>query len=98
MPETFSTNNGNPCTPQSVSAFFIFWKHFRKVGPHIAEKADKAIADFAGVAYISRAGLRALLSVHKFMAKKARLVFREIPPEVMEVFAMTGFNRILVIR
>lgn len=71
---------------------------FERSLKEIGDTADKVVADFAGVSYVSSAGLRALLSVHKYMAKKGGLVIRKIGPPVMEVFEMTGFNGILAIQ
>ena len=55
------------------------------------------ILDIAGVTYISSAGLRVLLSAQKKMQKIGSMKVRNVCPEVMEVFEMTGFADILVI-
>ena len=54
--------------------------------------------DFSGVQYVSSAGLRALLAVHKYMVKKGGIVLRGLVPPVMEVFTITGFNKFLSIQ
>lgn len=49
--------------------------------------------DFAGLEYISSAGLRVVLSAHKAM--NGRLVVKNATEIVMEVFEVTGFADIL---
>lgn len=55
------------------------------------------ILDLKEVAYVSSAGLRVLLSAQKKMQKVGSMKVRNVCPEVMEVFEMTGFADILVI-
>lgn len=55
------------------------------------------ILDFAGVEYISSAGLRVLLSTQKLMAKQGSMVLRNVNDTVKEVFDVTGFSDILTI-
>lgn len=55
------------------------------------------ILDIKNVAYVSSAGLRVLLSAQKKMQKIGSMKVRNVCPEVMEVFEMTGFADILVI-
>ena len=55
------------------------------------------ILDIKDVAYISSAGLRVLLSAQKKMQKVGSMKVKNVCPEVMEVFEMTGFADILVI-
>ena len=55
------------------------------------------ILDIKDVAYISSAGLRVLLSAQKKMQKIGSMKVRNVCPDVMEVFEMTGFADILVI-
>ena len=52
--------------------------------------------DLKELDYISSAGLRTVLVIHKAMsAKKGKLVIKNIKDEVMEVFDMTGFSSFL---
>lgn len=45
--------------------------------------------------YISSSGLRVLLTLQKSVtAKKGKLVFRHIQPDIQEVFNITGFSSI----
>ena len=63
-----------------------------------ADGAEKIILDFAGLAYISSAGLRVLLSTQKKMnASGGSLVIRKPNDVVSEVFEATGFSDILEI-
>ena len=49
---------------------------------------EKLVFDFAGLEYISSAGLRVLLAAQKQMDE---MVVTNVRPEVMEVFDVTGF-------
>ena len=53
--------------------------------------ADKLIFDFAGLEYISSAGLRVLLSSMQIMNGRGGMVLRNVRPDVLEVFEVTGF-------
>ena len=59
--------------------------------------AKNLILDLKQVAYVSSAGLRVLLSAQKKMQKVGTMKVKNVCPEVMEVFEMTGFADILVI-
>lgn len=54
--------------------------------------------DFAGLEYISSAGLRVLLSFQKQMNLQGEMIIRNVRPEVMDVFEITGFADILTIK
>ena len=54
--------------------------------------------DLVDLDYISSAGLRVILTLHKTMSSKgAKLVVSHPKDEVMEVFDMTGFSSFLTI-
>ena len=53
--------------------------------------------DLAGLAYLSSAGLRVLLSAQKKMNKQGKMVVRNVNETVLEVFEVTGFTDILTI-
>lgn len=53
--------------------------------------------DFAGVEYISSAGLRVLLSAQKVMNRQGKMVIKNVNETVMDVFDVTGFVDILTI-
>ena len=55
------------------------------------------VLDVKGMEYISSAGLRVLLGAQKKMQKIGSMKVKNVCPEVMEVFEMTGFADILVI-
>ena len=60
------------------------------------QKTKHVVLDFAEVAYISSAGLRALLLGHKTaIAKGGSLKILNISEVVREVFEVTGFLKIL---
>ena len=56
------------------------------------------VLDFKGVDYISSAGLRVLLSAQKKMNAQGNMELRGVSEAVMDVFEMTGFADILVIK
>lgn len=57
----------------------------------------KLLFDFAGLEYISSAGLRILLSAQKVMNKQGSMVVKNVSDEVKEIFEVTGFSDILTI-
>ncbi|MBQ6267768.1 MAG: STAS domain-containing protein [Clostridia bacterium] len=59
------------------------------------EQADQVIFDMKDLKYISSAGLRLLLSLHKKMMKKDGFVIRNVNETNMEILDFTGFAEIL---
>lgn len=57
----------------------------------------RLILDFAGLEYISSAGLRVVLAAQKKMNKQGVMLVKNVNENVMSVFAITGFSDILVI-
>lgn len=55
------------------------------------------VLDFAGVDYISSAGLRVLLMAQKLMSGRGTMTLRHVGADVMDIFEMTGFSDILTI-
>ena len=53
--------------------------------------------DFAGLDYISSAGLRVLLRAKKEMAANGTMKLTGVSPMIMEIFEITGFNEILTV-
>ena len=55
------------------------------------------VMDFAGLEYLSSAGLRVILSAQKTMNKHGEMVIRNVNETINEVFEITGFIDILTI-
>ena len=53
--------------------------------------------DFAGLEYISSAGLRVLLAAKKVMNKQGSMRIKNVAETIMEIFEVTGFSDILTI-
>ncbi len=63
----------------------------------IGNETKKLVLDFAGLEYISSAGLRTVLIAQKKMNKQGVMLVKNVNESVMEVFQITGFSDILVI-
>ena len=61
------------------------------------DECTSLVLDFAGVEYISSAGLRVLLSAQKVMGKKGGMKLIHVSEDVMEIFEVTGFSDILTV-
>ena len=61
------------------------------------DTADTLTLDFENLAYISSAGLRALLNAHKTMSAKGGMKVVNVNEIVKEVFEVTGFADVLTI-
>ena len=60
------------------------------------DSEEKLVLDLSDVAFVSSAGLRVILiGAKKMTARKAAYGLCGVKPEVMEVFQMSGFNKIL---
>ena len=60
------------------------------------KSSEAVILDFAGIEYVSSAGLRVLLQGQKIAQGSGKsMKFKNVSPEVMEVFDVTGFSGIL---
>ncbi len=53
--------------------------------------------DFAGLVYLSSAGLRVLLSAQKTMNRQGSMKLTHVNDTIMEIFEVTGFVDILTI-
>ena len=62
------------------------------------EGIESLTLDFGELAYISSAGLRVLLSAQKTMNRQGSMTVRNVSPEIMEIFEITGFADILTIQ
>ena len=58
---------------------------------------DALVLDFAGLEYISSAGLRVILKAQKAMAAKGGMTLKNVNETIMEIFEITGFSDILTI-
>lgn len=58
---------------------------------------DRLTLDFAGLDYLSSAGLRVLLAAQKIMNKQGEMVVRSVNETIAEIFDVTGFCDILTI-
>lgn len=58
---------------------------------------SSAVLDLAELEYVSSAGLRVILSMHKELLKKEGLIVKNSNETVSEVFEVTGFSDILTI-
>ncbi len=56
---------------------------------------DELVIDLAATEYLSSAGLRAILYVQKKMNEQGSMKVLNVSPEVMEIFEVTGFAKIL---
>lgn len=56
------------------------------------------VLDFAGLEYLSSAGLRVLLSAQKLMNRQGSMVVRNANETIMEIFEITGFVDVLNIQ
>lgn len=57
---------------------------------------DDMVLDCAKLIYISSAGLRVLLTVHKAMNKKGgKFSLTNVNEDILEIFEITGFSNIL---
>lgn len=59
------------------------------------ENADSVIIDMKDLSYISSAGLRLLLSLHKKMMAKGGMTIKNVNETNMEILDFTGFADIL---
>lgn len=55
------------------------------------------ILDLSGLVYISSAGLRVLVAAQKMMNSRGKMIIKNPRSSVMEIFKVTGMDRILQI-
>lgn len=58
---------------------------------------SELVLDLANLEYVSSAGLRVLLALHRQMSSRGKMPVKNVNTGVMEVFEMTGFANILSI-
>ena len=62
----------------------------KKLEPAL-EGVEKLVFDFGTLEYISSAGLRVLLTAMQIMEDQGEMTVKNVCPEVMDVFEVTGF-------
>ena len=62
------------------------------------EDAENVTLDFSDLEYISSAGLRVLLATQKNISDRGELTVTGVNDMVMDVFEVTGFTDILIIK
>ena len=85
------------------TSFAIVGRLDTNTAPQLEEFAGKLYeqgvkdidVDMSGCDFVSSAGLRVIVAMQKRAAAGGSLVFRNVQPEVMDVFQMTGFDKIL---
>lgn len=60
-------------------------------------EAEELVFDFAGLEYMSSAGLRILLATQKKMSAKGGMKVTNVNDVISEIFEITGFSDILTI-
>jgi len=68
---------------------------FEKALLPLVKEGKKVVVDFAGVDYLSSAGLRVLLEASNTVAKPEDLKLIHVSKDVKDVFDMTGFSDLL---
>ena len=61
----------------------------------VIASCDQLVLDFAGLEYISSAGMRVILKAQKAMAAKGGMKLLHVNETIMEIFEITGFSDIL---
>lgn len=64
----------------------------------VSSDVTTLVLDFSKLEYLSSAGLRVLLAMHKHLtATGAKMVIKHVNASVMEILSMTGFLQVLSI-
>ena len=59
------------------------------------DDVDSLLIDLEKLEYISSAGLRVLLAAQKIMNRQGSMIIRNVKPDIVEIFDVTGFVDIL---
>jgi anti-sigma B factor antagonist/stage II sporulation protein AA (anti-sigma F factor antagonist) len=90
-PWTILSLNGKLDALTAASVEEALFKCFQDGNTHV-------ILNFHGLAYLSSAGLRILLShTKKFKSANRKLILVEIPSAIMEVIQLAGFEKVFSI-
>ena len=60
----------------------------------VADNCDKLIFDMAGVDYVSSAGIPVVIQTHQNIGRES-FILKNVPANVLELFKMTGFQKVL---
>ena len=63
----------------------------------LADEPQKTVVDLTSVAFVSSAGLRALIDLSKRVSQCGRLAVCGLNPNVRQVFELVGFDRIMTL-
>ncbi len=74
-----------------TSTVSMFDEKFTNITPEIKE----VVLDFTGLAYISSAGLRSILSITELLGDDGIITVKGANPRVKDVLNVTGFSAIL---
>ena len=61
-------------------------------------QVTEVVMDFARVEYVSSAGMRALMLARKTLGDRGTITVTNANDMVKEVFALTGFDRLLILK
>ncbi len=70
-------------------------KEFESEAKADIESVTELVLDFSQLNYISSAGLRVLLSLHKIMSGKGSMKVINVNDTVNDIFEVTGFSEVL---
>jgi len=90
------TNNGTTLTVELIGE--VDSMNTPELEERLLKEIDgvkELIFDLKGLEYISSAGLRVLLTMQKTMKAQGSMIIRNTNEEVMEIFKVTGFVRLL---
>ena len=90
------TNNGTTLTVELIGE--VDSMNTPELEEKLLKEIDgvkELIFDLKGLEYISSAGLRVLLTMQKTMKAQGSMVIKNTNEEVMEIFKVTGFVRLL---
>ena len=70
-------------------------KEFEDKAKANLDGVNELILDFSKLSYISSAGLRVLLSLHKYMCKQGSMKIKNVNETINDIFEVTGFSEVL---
>ena len=97
--EVTVTQNGDTCTINVPGQLDVMTSTpFKQTLTDAVSSSAKIELDFSNTALVSSAGLRVLLQAEKTVLKSGKsMTFKNVSPEVMEVFDITGVDKIFTI-